>query len=150
MNYLINFSFILSFFSYQSVYSQNIDYENWSLACEDCITTIDITRCYARQRVIADSLMRDTYNKISVILDKGLEEAVLKLDEESIQWYENSKSSLSEGQEYWKKMSKADLYFTYLCFEGGSMSTMITHHSATSASYTRLKVLSGFLRNLNL
>jgi hypothetical protein len=96
------------------VYSQNIDYENWSLACEDCITKIDIPRCYARQRVIADSLMLDTYNKISVILDKGLEEAVLKLDEESIQWYENSKSSLSEGQEYWKKMSKADLYFTYL------------------------------------
>ena len=150
MSYLINFSFILSFFSYQSVYSQNIDYENWSLACEECITTIDITKCYARQSVIADSLMLDTYNKISVILDKGLEEAVLKSNEELIQWYGKRKSSLSEGQEYWKKMSKADIYFTYLFFEGGSMANMITHASATDTSYTRLKVLSGFLKNLNL
>ena len=150
MNYLINVSFILSFFSCQSVYSQGIDYDNWSLACEDCISTIDINECFYKQRHIADSLMQDTYNKISVIHDEAIEEAVLKSDKELIQWYGNAKSSLSEGQEYWSKMSQADTYFTYNFFEGGSMSTMITHSSAIDASYKRLKVLSGFLELLNL
>ena len=150
MKHLFVFSFILHFLTYQSVYSQNIDYENWSLACEDLISTVDLNECFYRQRHIADSLMLDKYNKISVILDKGIEKAVLESDEEMVQWYGNCKSNLSEGQEYWEKMTQADTYFTYNFFEGGSMSTMVTHTSATDASYKRLKVLSGFLEMLNL
>ena len=150
MKHLFIFSIILYSFTSQSVNSQNVDYDNWSSACDDAITTVDLNQCFYRQRHIADSLMLDTYNKISVIIDKGLEEAALESDKEMIQWYGDFKTSLSEGQGYWGKMSQADANFTGNLSKGGSMSTMTIHISATEASYKRLKVLSGFLEYLSL
>ena len=150
MKHLFIFSIILYSFTSQSVNSQNINYDNWSSACNEAITTIDLNRCYYEQRQIADSLMLDSYNKISVILEKGLEAAVLDSDKEMIEWYGDFKTSLSEGQEYWKKMTGADASFTDNLSKGGSMSTMTFHISVTDSSYDRLKVLQGFLEYLSL
>ena len=108
MKHLFIFSIILYSFTSQSVNSQNVDYDNWSSACDDAITTVDLNQCFYRQRHIADSLMLDTYNKISVILDKGLEEAALESDKEMIQWYGSNV--------VWKKMNpKKQLKRRRLC-----------------------------------
>ena len=85
-----------------------------------------------------------------MILDKGIEAAALGSDQEMIQWYGDFKTSLSEGQEYWEKMTGADASFTGNLSKGGSMSTMTIHVSVTYSIYDRLKVLQGFLEYLTL
>ena len=85
MKHLFIFSIILYSFTSQSVHSQNVDYDNWSIACNEAITNIEMTQCFYQQREIADSLLMDTYNQIMVILDSGLETAALESDQEMIE-----------------------------------------------------------------
>ena len=150
MKHLFIFSIILYSFTSQSVHSQNVDYDNWSIACNEAITNIEMTQCFYQQREIADSLLMDTYNQIMVILDSGLETAALETDQEMIEWYGEFKTKLVEGQKSWQEMTNADASFAANLTKGGSMSNMTIHISVTNSSYDRLKVLKGFFEYLTL
>ena len=150
MRRLYIFSFLLFSMISPSIYAQQTNYDNWSDACNEAITNIEMTQCFYQQREIADSLLMDTYNQIMVILDSGLETAALESDQEMIEWYGEFKTQLTEGQKSWQEMTNANAGFAANLTKGGSMSNMTIHISVTNSSYDRLKVLEGFLEYLTL
>ena len=150
MRCLYIFSFLLFSLISPSIYAQQTNYDNWSDACNEAITNIEMTQCFYQQREIADSLLMDTYNQIMVILDSGLETAALESDQEMIEWYGEFKTQLTEGQKSWQEMTNANAGFAANLTKGGSMSNMTIHISVTNSSYDRLKVLEGFLEYLTL
>lgn len=149
MSYYKHLFTLLYLLSFQTVYAQN-NYENWSSACNDTHTTVEMTQCYYKQREIADSLMNDCYAKLMAILNNDLKKAELNSEPEFIEWYSDFKIDLAEGQKYWEKMTGADASFTANLSKGGSMSNMTIHITYTTQIYKRLQVLEGFLEYLTL
>jgi uncharacterized protein YecT (DUF1311 family) len=149
MSYYKQLFTLLYFLTFQTVHAQN-NYDNWSSACNDAFTTVEMTQCFYKQREIADSLMLDCYSKVMEVLNKDLEKAKLNSEPEFIEWYSDFKIYLVEGQKYWEKMTGSDASFTANLSKGGSMSNMTIHITYTNQTYKRLEVLEGFLEYLTL